>query len=483
MHSLSLALTASYTLVHPTCGLLSPHIVAQSSQELSMADQLGRPSTLAEALAAIEADIVHVGVFDYASMFRERRLRREDLIRSADTAVFANVLPKWDAGENILFPGPYRSETVAYDVSSLRPYPFEKNAAALVADYTGPQAAIMPRRVLAQQVAKDERFGFDVLTAFEFEFIVLNETAETLRTKGFANLDHYAPDNRCWSGQTAATHAAFVSDLEDVLTRADVDLYSLSVELGPGCFEATLRHRSAMRAADDAAFFRLFTKAFCRQRGLTASFMALTGQGFPGIGGHITLSLSERKTGRNAFGDRSDGQGLSPTAKSFLAGIIEGVPEVFPMIGNTVNAYRRLAPGSWAPKTVSWAPYNYAAAVRTATETEAMTRLELRLPGSDLNPHLALAAMLGAGLDGLDRNLALTAAPITSGGPDEIPEGVERLPIDLLAATRRFRASAKARALHGDAFVDHYAAICEAEDAALRKAVSAAEVQRYLEGG
>ena len=448
-----------------------------------MADQLGRHSALAEALEAIQADVIHVGLFDYAGMFRERRLRRADLLKGAETAVFANVLPKWDVGEHILFPGPYGSETVSYDVSSLRPHPFERNAAALVADYTGPQAEIMPRRVLAQQIDKAARLGFDVLAAFEFEFIVLNETAETLRAKGFADLNPYAPDNRCWSGQTAATQAGFVGDLEGVLGRGGIDLYSLSVELGPGCFEATLRHRTAMRAADDAAFLRLFTKAFCRQRGLTASFMALTGAGFPGIGGHIALSLSERKTGRNVFGDRSDAHGLSPAAKSFLAGLIDGVPDVFPMIGNTVNAYRRLAPGSWAPKTVSWAPYNYAAAVRTAAETEEMARLELRLPGSDLNPHLALAAMLGAGLAGLECRLALTAEPITSGGPNEIPAGVERLPIDLLEATRRFRASAKARSRHGDAFVDHYAAVCEAEDAALRKVVSPAEVQRYLESG
>ena len=234
---------------------------------------------------------------------------------------------------------------------------------------------------------------------------------------------------------------------------------------------------------DDAAFFRMFTKSFCRQRELTASFMALTGNGFPGIGGHINLSLRDRKSGRNVFADRADANGLSGTAKSFLSGIIANVPEIFPMIGNTVNAYRRLAPGSWAPKTVSWAPYNYAAAVRIAAETEDMTRLELRLPGSDANPHLALAAMLGAGLAGLARGLELTAPAIVSGGPHEIPEGAERLPVDLLDATRRFRASAKAKALFGEAFVDHYSAVCEAEDTSLRKAVSAAEVQRYLEAG
>ena len=446
-----------------------------------MTSPSGLKAELAKALAAINADIIHVGLFDYAGTFRERRLRREELLGQAETALFANVLPKWDLSEQIMFPGPYGSEAVAYDVASLRHYPFEKAAAALVATYAGPQATIDPRQLLTGQVARAEALGFDVLVATEFEFIVLNETAETLRAKKFADLAAFAPDNRCWSGQTAAIHAGFVAELESCLAAGDIDLFSLSVELGPGCFEATLKHKPALRAADDAAFFRLFTKAFCRRRGMTASFMSLLGAGFPGIGGHISLSLRDRKTGRNIFADRADAQGLSPEAKSFLAGIIATVPEIFPMIGNTVNAYRRLAPGSWAPKTVSWAPYNYAAAVRTAAETEVMTRLELRLPGSDLNPHLAIAAMLGAGLDGMARKLDLTHPPIASGGPNEIPEGAERLPLDLLTATQRFHASAKARDLFGAAFVDHFSALCEAEDTALRKAVSAAEVQRYLE--
>jgi glutamine synthetase len=448
-----------------------------------MTKQAELSKDLAKALDKIGAEVVHVGIFDYAGMFRERRLRRQELIDGADTAVFANVVTKWDTGENILFAGPYRSETVHYDVESLRPYPFEAKAAALVMDYTGPQAEIMPRRVLQRQIAKALDMGFDVQAAYEFEFIVLAETAESLRAKNFANLSAFAPDNRCWSGQTAATHAGLISELETCLASADVSVFSLSVELGPGCIEATLKHRDALRAADDACFFRMFTKAFCRQRGLTASFMSLTGAGFPGIGGHINLSLRDRKSGRNAFADRADENGLSATAKSFLAGIIDLVPEVFPMIGNTVNAYRRLAPGSWAPKTVSWAPYNYAAAVRTAAETDDKARLELRLPGSDLNPYLAMAAMLGTGLDGLSRELPLTAPPISSGGPNEIPEGAERLPIDLLEATRRFKASKRAEEIFGADFVNHYSAVCEAEDSALRKAVSAAEVQRYIEAG
>lgn len=438
---------------------------------------------LEDGLDRLKAEVIHVGVFDYQGMFRERRLRRAELLATAETAVFANVLPKWDSAEQIIFPGPYRSEPVAFDPDSLRPYPFEPDAALLVADYTGPQAAIMPRQVLREQVAKAARMGLVAEAAFEFEFIVLEETADTLRDKGFAGIKAYAADNRCWSGQTAATFAPFVAELEALLTKAGIGVYSLSAELGPGCFEATLQHRPAMRAADDAAFFRMATKSFCRQRDLTASFMALLGAGFPGIGGHVVLSLKDAKTDCNIFADKGDANGLSARAKSFLAGIIEVVPEAFPLCAHTVNDYRRLAPGSWAPKTVSWAPYSYAAAVRTAAETEAATRLEFRLPGSDCNPFLSLALVLGAGLDGLARKLELTAEPIASGGPGEIPQGVPRLPADLLEATRRFRSSAKAHELFGEAFVSHFAAVCEAEDSALRRAVSPEEVRRYLEAG
>src|SRR5687767_2954515 len=258
---------------------------------------------IAKELDRLDADIVHVGLFDFATMFRERRLRRADLLSGAESAMFANVLPKWDAAEMILAPGPYGSETIAYDPDSIRPYPFEPRAAALVADYTGPQAEIMPRRVLARQIERAAAGGYDVLAAFEFEFILLNETADSLRAKGFANLSHFAPDNRCWSGQTAATYAGIVADLETMLRAADIDLFALGVELGPGCLEATLRHKPAMRAADDAAFFRMFTKAFCRQRSLTASFMPLLGAGFPGIGGHVCLSLRDRQSGKNVFAD------------------------------------------------------------------------------------------------------------------------------------------------------------------------------------
>lgn len=438
---------------------------------------------LAAALDEHGAEIVHAGIFDFSTAFRERRLRRAEAIETADVATFANVTAKWDSGESLLFPGPYGSERVAYDIASMRPYPFEDKAVAIVTDYIGPQAAIMPRAVLKRQIERAAALGYEVEAAFEFEVIILDETAQSLRSKNFSNLSLFAPDNRCWSGQTAATFAPFVSELESLLVRGGVGVHSLSVELGPGCFEATLRHKPAMAAADDAAFFRMFTKAYCRQHCLTASFMPLLGAAFPGLGGHVSVSLKDKRSGRNAFASAGDAHQLSPHGRSFLAGIVEAVPECFLMCAQTVNAYRRFAPGSWAPKTISWSPYNYTTAIRVATETEAMTRFECRLPGADCNVFLALAMLLGTGLHGLEKSLPLTSEPLLCGSPTETPKGAPRLPRDLLQATERLRSSSFAQSTFGVPFVEHFSALCEAESAALVRAVSAAEIERYLEGG
>ena len=108
---------------------------------------------LAKGLTALKADIVHAGIFDFAGVFRERRLRRKELLDGAETAVFANVLPKWDIAENIMFPGPYGSETIAYDPDSLRPFPFEPGRGA-GRRLHGTAGGIMPRQMLRAQIEK-----------------------------------------------------------------------------------------------------------------------------------------------------------------------------------------------------------------------------------------------------------------------------------------------------------------------------------------
>jgi len=435
--------------------------------------------TLAEALAAHDAQIVHVGQFDYASVFRERRLRRPQFLDWATDPRFANVLPYWDAGDNLWGGTSYYTETVAIDPASVRRNPSEPGAVSVIAELSGEAKELMPRQVLRAQIARAAAMGFAVDAAFEFELILLDESDTSVREKGFSGLAKFAPDNKCWSGATANTHAGFIAGMEAEILGHDVALYGLGVELGPGCLEATLGHTEGLRAADDASFFRMAARSYARKQGKTASFMPYLGAEYPGIGGHCTVSLRDARTGQNLFSD-PEGK-TNALAGAFIAGMMQIVPQAFAMCTSTVNAYRRLAPGSWAPKSLTWADYPFTVAVRSVPHAGPRARLEFRVPPADCNPYLTLALMLGAGLDGIERQLD-TPAPATAAHPDFVPEGAQRFPRDLAEAADRIAASADAARIFGDAFCQNFAAACRAEYASLAKAVSAEERARYLEG-
>ncbi|MEQ8654520.1 MAG: hypothetical protein RIC87_18775 [Kiloniellales bacterium] len=441
-----------------------------------------REQDFAEVAAALErqaAEIVHLGLFDLDCGLRERRLRKADLIATLPALSFVNVLPQWDMGERVFGPGPFVGEPIAPDLSSLRPYPFEPDACLLLCDYQGPSRAFSPRAQLATQIAKATAKRITVKAAFEFEFLVLEETAKSLRSKGFSDLASFAPANRCWGAQTAAVEADFVHHLDNTLAAGGIAPFSLGVELGPGCFEATLHARDPLGAAEEAALFRLYTKAFCRGWDKTASFMAQLGSDYPGLSGHLHLSLWD-EAGNNLFHDRTDAEGLSADCRAFIAGALAASGEALPMVANSVNAYRRMAPGNWAPRALGWAVENYAAAIRAVPGTADSCRLEFRLPAADCNPFLVLALFLAGGLDGMERGL--DAPPqIQGGGPDSLPDNAQPVASDLLRATETMEASASARALFGEAFVGQFCQSRRVEEAALRREVSAAERARYLE--
>lgn len=438
-------------------------------------------AALVKRLTADSCDVLHVGMFDLNATFRERRVRVADLAEVfGPGGTFVNVVHQWDTGEQVFGAGPFVGEPIAIDPASLRPYPFEPNAGALVADYVGPSAEVSPRRLLERLVAKAHDRGLGVRAAFEFEFLTLDDDAESLRESGFGTLETFAKDNRCWAGESAAIHAEFVAGLEQVLIEGDTDLLALGFELGPGCFEVTLSHGDPLRAADNAAFFKLFTKAFCRRQGKTASFMAQLGGDFPGLSGHIHLSLTDRETGKDLFPDPADDKGMSGVFRSFVAGLVALAPEAMPLTHHTANAYRRHAPQNWAPKSASWAVQNYAAAVRVVPQPASHCRLEYRLPGADINPFLALAFVLGAGLWGLESDAELPPE-LTGGGPGLTVPGGTALPHDLFEAAGRLARSERAAAIWGETFVHHLVEACRLEVAALSRETSAAERARYLE--
>lgn len=443
-----------------------------------------RHGMLGETLSRLEADDfrhAHVGLFDLYGTFRERRLALADIATDGKAPLtFVNVLPQWDAGENVVGTGPFVGEPILIDPSSARRHPFEEKAAILIADYAGPSADLMPRPLLRRMIERAAARGYEVEAGFEFEFFVLEEDARSLREKGFEPVVPYARENRCWAGESAAIYAEFVTELEQTLGAGDIALFGLGLELGPGCFEATLRARDPLGAADDAALFKTFTKAFCRRRGLTASFMAQLGAQFAGLSGHLHLSLRSRDGGAGLFHEAANSHGMSDLFQHFVAGILETIPEAMALSHHTVNAYRRHAPGNWAPKSATWAPENYSAAVRVVPEPEARCRLEYRLPGADTNPYLTLAFALAAGLRGIEEGLTLPE-PFLGGSPAEMPKIGASLPRSLGESAERLRSSATARRLFGERFVEHFAALCLHEENSLRSEVGAAERARYIE--
>jgi len=423
---------------------------------------------------------VHLGVFDFTGAFREKRLTRaafEGYRR--DGWAFIDALPYWLHDETCFAEKGYVDEPVAVDSESLRPYPFEPDAALAIGDYSGPSAAISPRPVLKAMLERAEALGFRAIGGFEFETIYLEEDGASLRAKGWRDLNPAFAHNRCWSGVAPAADADFLAMVHEGLVAAGIDLDHHCAELGPGCFEYSLGPSPFLKAADDAALFKIFTKAMARQAGMTASFMAQLDAGFPGLCGHINISLRSKR-GQPLFHDAKDPQGLSATGKAFLGGLTKLAPELMCMFAPTVNAYRRLRPGNWAPRSATWGLGNYSCGLRVVAHSPAETRFEFRLPGADVAPHTAAAMVLGAGLWGIETK-ADPGPPVAGNGRlAPVPKG-RALPTSLEEAARRFAASKPARDIFGDAFVDHYAAWCAAEAAAFHAHVSAFERARYLE--
>jgi glutamine synthetase len=427
-----------------------------------------------------ELHAAHIGIFDFTGAFREKRLDADGFRKALNHGWhFIDALPYWMHDETCFVERGFVDEPVALDATAIRPYPFEPNACLAIADYAGPSAAISPRATLKRLIAKADSLGFEPIGGFEYETIFLDEDGESLRAKDWRDAAPALTENRCWSGVAPAADNGFLLEVHETIRAAGISLDHHCMELGPGCVEYTLGPDPFLKATDDAALFKTFTKAIARSNGLTACFLAQLDDGFPGLCGHINLSL-RKKDGAPTFHDANDPHHLSEIGRAFLGGIVALTPELMCMFAPTVNAYRRLRPGNWAPRAANWGIGNYSCGVRVVTHSPEETRFEFRLPGADIAPHTAAAMMLGAGLWGIETN-ANPGKPVEGNGRLADVPAERSLPLSLEEAAKRFARSTAARELFGGSFVDHYAARCAAEAAAFHAHVSAFERARYLE--
>jgi glutamine synthetase len=205
--------------------------------------------------------------------------------------------------------------------------------------------------------------------------------------------------------------------------------------------------------------------------------MAKVSENLPGCSGHVHQSLW--RDGANLFHYPAASSGMSGIMESYIAGQLFCLPQILPMVAPTVNSYKRLVEGAWAPTTLTWAVDNRTTALRALPGSPSSTRLETRVVGSDANPYLAMAACLAAGLYGVRQGMTLNVAPTQGSGYADKRNGI--LPRNLWEATEAMKGSSLARELFGEAFVDHFVRTREWEWRQFGQVVTDWELKRYFE--
>lgn len=434
---------------------------------------------------------VKVGGFDVDGILRGKIISLDKFWSAMDKGFgFCDVIFGWDVGD-VLYDQPsvtgwhtgYPDTGARIDPSTMRFLRYEPDTAHFLVDFWGedgkPHPAC-PRNLLKTVVARAEAAGYVPKCSAEFEFFVFEESAGSLEEKGYRELQPLSPGMFGYSWMRAAEHGEFLHDVLDTMGEYGIPIEGIHTETGPGVYEAAIRYSDAVTAADNGALFKTLMKQIARRHGLSVTFMAKVSADLPGCSGHLHQSLWDSKGDKNLFADPKGEHGLSDLALSYVAGLTRLAPEITALYSPFVNTYKRYVPGVWAPLNASWGIENRTVTFRAITGPgKKAARIENRQTASDINPYIALAASLAAGLYGVDKQLE--APPPVEG--DATAEGLDlpTLPKTLAKATELLAGSDTAREILGEAFVNHYVKTRDWEARQYDLAVTDWELRRYFE--
>jgi glutamine synthetase len=366
------------------------------------------------------------------------------------------------------------------DLDTARRVPWDNNVPFFLGEFINPDGSpypVCPRQTLRRVLKRAEKLGLMPMCGMEFEWFNFLETPQGWAQKKGVSPEPLTPGMFGYSLLRMNQNREFVNALMDELAQFGIPLEALHTETGPGVFEAAIAFGPALEQADRSILFKTAVKEIGARFGIMPSFMAKWSQAYPGCSGHIHQSLSDGK--KNLFSDPKGRHGMSRLFESYLAGQVACLMEFAPMFWPTINSYKRLVDGFWAPVKPTWGVDNRTASFRVLASSAKSTRLETRCPGADVNPYLAMAAVIAAGLYGVEKNLKLTAPPIT--GTNQGAEHIPRAPRTLIETTRIFKDSTIARDFLGDTFVDHFAATRDWEWRQWLDGVTDWELKRYFE--
>jgi glutamine synthetase len=359
------------------------------------------------------------------------------------------------------------------DLATLRRVPWHEATVMVQCDvewHDGTPVTPSPRQVLKAQVAKAQELGLEPMFGSELEFFLFRETYLEAHAKHYHDLTPSVPYILDYHILAASFDEPFLRSVRTAMKAAGMRVESSKGEAWAGQHEINFRFQDAVRAADDHVVYKTGIKEIAHQRDCAVTFMAKPHHDWVGSSCHIHSSLW--RDGENAFA------GESELFRHYLAGQIACLGDLAIFVAPVVNSYKRFAAGSWAPTTLAWGYDNRTCGFRVVGHGSAC-RPETRIPGADANPYLAFAALLAAGLYGIEEKLELE--PAFEGNAYE--SDVERFPHALRDAIARLESSSVARQLLGDEVIDHYLNYARTEQELFDKTVTGYERERMFERG
>jgi glutamine synthetase len=437
---------------------------------------------LIEEVKASSNPKVKVAITDLDGILRGKYLHKDKFLSVLEGGLgFCNVVFGWDSSD-VAYEGMdytgwhtgYPDAVAHLDPASFRKVPWDQDVPFLLGDF---ELDLCPRNLLKRVHRQAEKAGFKAYFGQEFEWFNFRETTEELNARGFHEPEPLTPGMFGYSLLRMARNSDFLNELYDQMYQFNVPLEGLHTETGPGVLEAAILYAGALESADRAVLFKSGVKEIGLRYGIMPTFMAKISEKLPGCSGHLHQSLWDEK--RNLFFDERRSQKMSALMESYIAGLLHCLPHVLPMYAPTINSFKRLVEGAWAPTTLTWAIDNRTTCIRALPGGAKSTRIELRVVGSDANPYLAHAASLASGLYGIRHKLKLKQKPTVGNGYRDLSNGT--LPSNLWIATQAMKESEVAEELFGKGFVKHFTGTREWEWRQHAKAVTDWEYKRYFE--
>ena len=432
---------------------------------------------------------VKIAITDIDGVLRGKYISTEKFLTLLDSDTsFCDVIFGWDAADtaydNVAYTGwhtGYPDAAARIDLSTFRKIPWENGVPFFLADLIQKENApiVCPRQLLKKLLADTMNAGFLPSFSQEFEWYNFSETPQSIHEKKFRNLLPITPGMFGYSILRASLQNEYFTDLFALLNQFGIPIEGLHTETGPGTYEAAIQYSELLEAGDRAVLFKTAVKEIAYRHGIMATFMAKVSESLPGCGGHVHQSLWDPEKKKNLFYDEKDSLKMSETMKHYVAGQLLLMPQLLPMFAPTINSYKRLVEGAWAPTTLTWGVDNRTVALRVLNGSKTSCRLETRVIGADANPYLAMAAVLATGLYGIKNKLQLNQSAVSGNG--YLDDSCGRLPATLDEATRKMKQSAIVKEILGDGFVDHFTSTREWEWRQHLKTVTDWELKRYFE--